>query len=130
MLFHTDLIFLVLRMIVLTKINMTITGCARQNDVGRIRAPNTLEHHMSLPSSTAEWDKLLQFQDFVPLRSRAKRGCATHPRSIAERVKNLAKLLIFTTQCIHFPARKLLLCQKIDQDNSFPMLSGKTDQNK
>ncbi|PWA72082.1 hypothetical protein CTI12_AA274450 [Artemisia annua] len=58
-----------------------------QNDVGRIRAPNTLVHHMSLPSSTAELDKLLQFQDSVPLRSRAKRGCATHPRSIAERVR-------------------------------------------
>nr|GEU52263.1 transcription factor bHLH130-like isoform X1 [Tanacetum cinerariifolium] len=60
---------------------------ARQNDVGRIRAPSTLVHHMSLPSSTAELDKLLHFQDSVPLRSRAKRGCATHPRSIAERVR-------------------------------------------
>ncbi|GJX35710.1 transcription factor bHLH130-like protein isoform X1 [Tanacetum coccineum] len=58
-----------------------------QNDVGRIRAPSTLVHHMSLPSSTAELDKLLHFQDSVPLRSRAKRGCATHPRSIAERVR-------------------------------------------
>lgn len=29
-------------------------------------------------------DKLLE--DSVPCRVRAKRGCATHPRSIAERV--------------------------------------------
>lgn len=130
MLFHTDLIFLVLRMIVLTKINMTITGCARQNDVGRIRAPSTLVHHMSLPSSTAELDKLLQFQDSVPLRSRAKRGCATHPRSIAERVKIFAKLLIFTAHCICLPSSLLLPCQKIDQNASFRILSGKTDQNK
>ncbi|KAM0002187.1 putative transcription factor bHLH family [Helianthus debilis subsp. tardiflorus] len=57
------------------------------NDVGRIRAPTSLVHHMSLPASTTELDKLMQFQDSVPLRSRAKRGCATHPRSIAERVR-------------------------------------------
>ncbi|KAM0045157.1 putative transcription factor bHLH family [Helianthus debilis subsp. tardiflorus] len=57
------------------------------NDVGRIRAPTTLVHHLSLPASTAELDKLLQFPDSVPLKSRAKRGCATHPRSIAERVR-------------------------------------------
>lgn len=59
----------------------------QHNDVGRIRAPSTLVHHLSLPTSTAELDKLLQFQDSVPLKSRAKRGCATHPRSIAERVR-------------------------------------------
>ncbi|KAL9281155.1 Transcription factor bHLH80 [Arabidopsis thaliana] len=27
------------------------------------------------------------FEDSVPCRVRAKRGCATHPRSIAERVR-------------------------------------------
>ncbi|KAJ0714161.1 putative transcription factor bHLH family [Helianthus annuus] len=59
----------------------------QRNDVGRIRAPTTLVHHLSLPASTAELDKLLQFPDSVPLKSRAKRGCATHPRSIAERVR-------------------------------------------
>ncbi|KAJ1290176.1 hypothetical protein BS78_02G223500 [Paspalum vaginatum] len=32
-------------------------------------------------------EKLLQFQDAVPCKIRAKRGCATHPRSIAERVR-------------------------------------------
>ncbi|KAI3716525.1 hypothetical protein L1987_67460 [Smallanthus sonchifolius] len=59
----------------------------QQNDVGRIRAPTSLVHHLSLPASTAELNKLMQFQDSVPLKSRAKRGCATHPRSIAERVR-------------------------------------------
>jgi hypothetical protein len=35
----------------------------------------------------AGMDKYLQMQqDQVPFRVRAKRGCATHPRSIAERV--------------------------------------------
>ncbi|KAK3012871.1 hypothetical protein RJ639_009848, partial [Escallonia herrerae] len=33
----------------------------------------------------AEMEKLLE--DSVPCRARAKRGCATHPRSIAERVR-------------------------------------------
>lgn len=51
-----------------------------------------LSHHLSLPksSSTASdmvsVDKYLQLQDSVPYKIRAKRGCATHPRSIAERV--------------------------------------------
>ncbi|CAI9290141.1 unnamed protein product [Lactuca saligna] len=68
----------------------SLNSSQNQNDVGRIRAPTTLVHHLSLPTSTAElsaMDKILQFQDSVPLRSRAKRGCATHPRSIAERVR-------------------------------------------
>lgn len=68
----------------------SLNSSQNQNDVGRIRAPTTLVHHLSLPTSSAElsaMDKLLQFQDSVPLRSRAKRGCATHPRSIAERVR-------------------------------------------
>nr|XP_043613312.1 transcription factor bHLH130-like isoform X2 [Erigeron canadensis] len=69
------------------KLSSLINPSENQNDVGRIRAPTTLVHHLSLPASTAELDKLLQFQDSVPLRSRAKRGCATHPRSIAERVR-------------------------------------------
>eukprot|EP00268_Persea_americana_P049380 TRINITY_DN5294_c0_g1_i5.p1 TRINITY_DN5294_c0_g1~~TRINITY_DN5294_c0_g1_i5.p1 ORF type:complete len:160 (-),score=19.32 TRINITY_DN5294_c0_g1_i5:482-892(-) len=32
-------------------------------------------------------EQILQFQDSVPCKIRAKRGCATHPRSIAERVR-------------------------------------------
>uniref|UniRef100_A0A5B7A1V2 BHLH domain-containing protein n=1 Tax=Davidia involucrata TaxID=16924 RepID=A0A5B7A1V2_DAVIN len=54
------------------------------------RPPTVLSHHLSLPTSSAElsaMDKLLQFQDSVPCKIRAKRGFATHPRSIAERVR-------------------------------------------
>ncbi|KAJ4841533.1 hypothetical protein Tsubulata_001736 [Turnera subulata] len=50
----------------------------------------TLTHHLSLPKTAAEMasiDKYLQFQSSVPCKIRAKRGCATHPRSIAERVR-------------------------------------------
>lgn len=52
--------------------------------------PNILSHHLSLPKTSAEMaamEKLLQLQDTVPCKVRAKRGCATHPRSIAERVR-------------------------------------------
>ena len=48
-----------------------------------------LAHHLSLPKTSSEMaaiEKFLQFQDAVPCKIRAKRGCATHPRSIAERV--------------------------------------------
>lgn len=37
------------------------------------------------PAMTAI-EKFLQLHDAVPCKIRAKRGCATHPRSIAERV--------------------------------------------
>ncbi|CAN4094873.1 unnamed protein product [Withania somnifera] len=50
--------------------------------------PATLLSHLSLPQTSAElsaMEKLLQ--DSVPCKVRAKRGCATHPRSIAERVR-------------------------------------------
>ncbi|KAK6945346.1 Myc-type, basic helix-loop-helix (bHLH) domain [Dillenia turbinata] len=49
-----------------------------------------LSHHLSLLKSQAEMiamEKFLQFQDSVPCKIRAKRGCATHPRSIAERTR-------------------------------------------
>ncbi|GFY90451.1 basic helix-loop-helix (bHLH) DNA-binding superfamily protein [Actinidia rufa] len=50
-----------------------------------------LTHHLSLPKTSAEMaavEKFLQFQqDSVPCKTRARRGCATHPRSIAERVR-------------------------------------------
>ncbi|XP_020582289.1 transcription factor bHLH130-like [Phalaenopsis equestris] len=49
-----------------------------------------LTHHFSLPKTSSEMaaiEKLLHFQDSVPCKIRAKRGCATHPRSIAERVR-------------------------------------------
>ncbi|KAK7317303.1 hypothetical protein RJT34_01409 [Clitoria ternatea] len=47
-----------------------------------------LTHHLSLPSSytkMATMDKIYQIQGSVPCKIRAKRGFATHPRSIAER---------------------------------------------
>ncbi|PKI34749.1 transcription factor bHLH122-like [Punica granatum] len=54
---------------------------------GRRDPPTLLAHHSSLPKSSLEIERLLQFQDSVPCKIRAKRGCATHPRSIAERVR-------------------------------------------
>lgn len=51
----------------------------------------SLAHHLSLPKTYAEMavvEKFLQLQhDSVPCKIRAKRGCATHPRSIAERMR-------------------------------------------
>lgn len=49
-----------------------------------------LTHHLSLPSSSTKMtsmEKFLQVQGSVPCKIRAKRGFATHPRSIAERVR-------------------------------------------
>ncbi|TXG72814.1 hypothetical protein EZV62_001393 [Acer yangbiense] len=49
----------------------------------------SLESQFSLPQTSLEMatvEKLLQIpEDSVPCKIRAKRGCATHPRSIAER---------------------------------------------
>ncbi|KAL8193273.1 hypothetical protein R6Q57_026854 [Mikania cordata] len=52
-----------------------------------IHVPTGLTHQLSLPTELSGNEKPVQFQDNVPFRSRAKRGCATHPRSIAERVR-------------------------------------------
>lgn len=50
-----------------------------------------LTHHLSLPKIPSEIDSAQKFlqcqQDTIPCQIRAKRGCATHPRSIAERVR-------------------------------------------
>ncbi|KAK4841651.1 hypothetical protein QYF36_008138 [Acer negundo] len=51
---------------------------------------NGLTHHLSLPKTSSEIaavEKFLHFQSSIPCKIRAKRGCATHPRSIAERVR-------------------------------------------
>ncbi|WCJ33949.1 basic helix-loop-helix (bHLH) DNA-binding superfamily protein [Euphorbia peplus] len=51
---------------------------------------NLLSHHLSLPKTSVDMmamEKLLNLQDSVPCKIRAKRGCATHPRSIAERLR-------------------------------------------
>ncbi|PKI72200.1 transcription factor bHLH130-like [Punica granatum] len=61
---------------------------SQNNELGS-RGP-LLSRHLSLQRSSSEMstmEKLLQFQDSVPCKIRAKRGCATHPRSIAERVR-------------------------------------------
>ncbi|KZV44365.1 hypothetical protein F511_26447 [Dorcoceras hygrometricum] len=63
------------------------TSDDQSTEIGN-RPTTLLSHHLSLPKSSAElsaMEKLLQ--DSVPCRIRAKRGCATHPRSIAERVR-------------------------------------------
>ncbi|KAJ9567988.1 hypothetical protein OSB04_003954, partial [Centaurea solstitialis] len=63
-----------------------------------------------------EMDKLLE--DSVPCRVRAKRGCATHPRSIAERVRRTR---------ISDRIRKLQELvpnmDKVNPSDSFPLLS-------
>lgn len=51
-----------------------------------------LTHHSSLPSSSskmATMEKFLHVQGSVPCKIRAKRGFATHPRSIAERERRI-----------------------------------------
>ncbi|PON58130.1 Basic helix-loop-helix transcription factor [Parasponia andersonii] len=50
---------------------------------------HVLSHHLSLPKNSTDvaMKKFPHFQDSVPCKVRAKRGCATHPRSIAERVR-------------------------------------------
>ncbi|XP_010265790.1 PREDICTED: transcription factor bHLH130-like isoform X2 [Nelumbo nucifera] len=65
------------------------TNGGNQNGEAGSRPP-MLAHHFSLPKTSVEMaamEKFLQFQDAVPCKIRAKRGCATHPRSIAERVR-------------------------------------------
>ncbi|XP_027910603.1 transcription factor bHLH80-like isoform X2 [Vigna unguiculata] len=60
--------------------------------------PTPMPVPMSIPNSIAtkelyasasdiKMDTMFTFEDSVPCRVRAKRGCATHPRSIAERVR-------------------------------------------
>ncbi|KAI3939614.1 hypothetical protein MKX01_038569 [Papaver californicum] len=44
-------------------------------------------HTIGLTHHLAEMAAILQYQDSVPCKIRAKRGCATHPCSIAERVR-------------------------------------------
>ena len=63
--------------------------CYTQN-VGVRNQVDTLSHHLSLPRKSSEMyvvENLLQFPDSVPSSIRAKRGFATHPRSLAERVR-------------------------------------------
>ncbi|XVE81102.1 hypothetical protein DITRI_Ditri15bG0036100 [Diplodiscus trichospermus] len=86
---------------------------------------NALETQFSLPQTTLEMatvEKLLHIpEDSVPCKIRAKRGCATHPRSIAERerrtrisgkLKKLQELVpnmdkVVSDICISFELQKL-----------------------
>ncbi|XP_061982661.1 transcription factor bHLH122-like isoform X2 [Populus nigra] len=76
----------------LTDDDRTLSGLnssETQNEEAGNRPP-MLARHLSLPKTSAEMstiENFLQFQDSVPCKIRAKRGCATHPRSIAERVR-------------------------------------------
>ncbi|XP_004295210.1 PREDICTED: transcription factor bHLH122-like [Fragaria vesca subsp. vesca] len=68
----------------------TITGLSASETQNMEARGRPLAHHLSLPKTSAEMaaiENFLQFQDSVPCKIRAKRGCATHPRSIAERVR-------------------------------------------
>ncbi|XP_027077375.1 transcription factor bHLH130-like isoform X2 [Coffea eugenioides] len=59
-----------------------------QNNEGRNRPSTLLAHHLSLPNTSDELSAIeTLMQDSVLCKLRAKRGCATHPRSIAERVR-------------------------------------------
>ncbi|XP_054816039.1 transcription factor bHLH130-like isoform X2 [Prosopis cineraria] len=68
-----------------------LSAAEAKNERGSVGGgPSPLTHHLSLPKTAMEMaavEKLLQYSDSVPCKIRAKRGCATHPRSIAERVR-------------------------------------------
>ncbi|XWS73508.1 hypothetical protein CRYUN_Cryun02cG0135600 [Craigia yunnanensis] len=69
---------------------LDLDGAETHNTDTGNRPPSLLAHHLSLPKSSPNMsaiEKFLQFQGSVPCKIRAKRGCATHPRSIAERVR-------------------------------------------
>ncbi|KAI5341675.1 hypothetical protein L3X38_009550 [Prunus dulcis] len=59
----------------------------QNNDFGHRN--HGLTHHLSLPKhfEMPAMEKLLQFEESIPCKIRAKRGFATHPRSIAERMR-------------------------------------------
>ncbi|XP_050225016.1 transcription factor bHLH122-like [Mercurialis annua] len=74
----------------LTDDDRTLSGLnASETQNGEMgNRPPMLAHHLSLPKTSAELSAIEKYlQDSVPCKIRAKRGCATHPRSIAERVR-------------------------------------------
>ncbi|GAA0165991.1 basic helix-loop-helix transcription factor [Lithospermum erythrorhizon] len=73
------------------KMFSSFNGFENQNGDSRNTTPSLI-HHMSLPKTSSEMaavENYLEFQqdDGVPCKIRAKRGFATHPRSIAERMR-------------------------------------------
>ncbi|KAL0308657.1 UNVERIFIED_CONTAM: Transcription factor [Sesamum radiatum] len=72
------------------KMYSNFSGSEDPNGETRKKSPGY--HHLSLPRTTSEMvaaENYLQFSQDTTARCqvRAKRGCATHPRSIAERVR-------------------------------------------
>ncbi|KAK8531901.1 hypothetical protein V6N13_131259 [Hibiscus sabdariffa] len=65
--------------------NWKLFSSNQNGDVGS--CVRVLSHRLSLPNTSNGMDKFLHLQEPVPCKMRAKRGCATHPRSIAERVR-------------------------------------------
>lgn len=63
-------------------------GSDNQDNEVQKGPPTPLSRHLSLPKTSAEMSAVeTLMQDSVLCKLRAKRGCATHPRSIAERVR-------------------------------------------
>ncbi|CAL9083387.1 transcription factor bHLH128-like [Musa acuminata AAA Group] len=62
---------------------------AKDNNGDIVTGLSNVDSQFSLPRTSSEMSALEKYlqvqQDSVPCRVRAKRGCATHPRSIAER---------------------------------------------
>ncbi|XP_024356478.1 uncharacterized protein [Physcomitrium patens] len=66
----------------------TSSGSAENSKSFRLNSQsNGLIRHMSLPTPTDGPANQNSDDQYVQMRARAKRGCATHPRSIAERVR-------------------------------------------
>nr|GMD39760.1 transcription factor bHLH130-like [Ipomoea batatas] len=69
--------------------NLFVAANTQVGDMGT--QPQNLSHPLGLQktdsAAISAMEKLSHFPDTVPWNIRAKRGCATHPRSIAERVR-------------------------------------------
>lgn len=79
-----------------------------------------LTHRLSLPTTYEEMD-VWQFQSSVPCKIRAKRGCATHPRSIAERVYiHTSVSIVLYLDTLHSLAGLLIpfICKFLDEKNA------------
>ncbi|KAL6569842.1 hypothetical protein OROMI_014356 [Orobanche minor] len=86
------------------------------NQDGESRKKSTGSVHHLTSSEMIEVEKLLQFQsETVPCQVRAKRGCATHPRSIAERVRRTRISEKMKKLQDLFPDMEKLLICKLDQ---------------
>ncbi|KAB2594687.1 transcription factor bHLH130-like [Pyrus ussuriensis x Pyrus communis] len=71
------------------KFSTSIAFKSQNNDLGNHN--HGLTQHLSLPKQfeMPAMEKYLQFEDSIPCKIRAKRGFATHPRSIAERMRRM-----------------------------------------